>query len=107
MQIEVYFKNYLLGSLSKNGNEFVYNSNPEGESLFKASSVSAAFYDLFDSQNKILNGLPSFLSDYESLTKNDFLAMQAQIKAEDDYFTKLYKLSTLNFDDIGFYIKAK
>lgn len=107
MKINVYFKNYLLGSLTKGSGGFVYNSNTQGELEFKNNTVSSAFYELYNSKNAQLKELPAFLQEYLQMTKNDFFITHAEISLQDDDFTKLYKLSKLRFDDMGFYIKAE
>jgi hypothetical protein len=106
MKISVFFKYYNLGELFKQNNEVYYNSNLKDEEEFKANCFSAIFYPLFKSRNKKIEKFPPFLQDFIQMCKNDFLAKKARIEIADDSFTKLYKLSTLKLDDIGFYIKA-
>ncbi len=106
MKINVYFKEYKLGNITCQNGKLLYNSYCENEKSFKENCFSSIFYPLFDSDNTSLETLPRFLKDYVKMCDNKFLATQAKIAKSDDCFTKLYKLSTLNFDDFGFYIKA-
>lgn len=107
MKINLYFKEYKLGSITSQNGELIYCSNCEEEKAFKENCFSSIFYPLFDSSNAVIsNQIPHFIKDYIKMCDNKFLASQAKIQSSDDMFTKLYKLSTLKFDDFGFYIKA-
>ena len=107
MKINLYFKEYMLGNITCKNGQLFYSSNCEKERQFKENCFSSIFYPLFDSTNTILDeNMPRFLKDYIQMCENDFLVSQAKIENTDDVFTKLYKLSTLNFDDFGFYLKA-
>ena len=107
MKVNVYFKNYHLGSLQEVQGKMVYTSNLEGEKQFSENSFSSSFYILYDSNQKVLESLPNFLQDYLNLAQNDFFISQTNIQEHDSAFTKLFKLSALAFDDIGFYISQK
>lgn len=106
-KINVYFKHYLLGYLHQIDGKIAYTSNIEGEKQFADNAFSSAFYTLFNRNQAILSSLPSFLQDYALLTNNAFYISQANITNQDNEFEKLYKLSFLPFDDIGFYISQK
>lgn len=107
MKIDVFFKDYHLGVLTSKDNEFIYNSDLQGEKNFKENAVSAMFYGLFDSANLQLKALPYYISEYLDLQDNEFICRQVNINKSDSDFEKLYKLSLLKFDDIGFYIGQK
>lgn len=107
MKVDVFFKDYHLGALTFEDGNYVYNSNLNGEKQFKENAVSALFYGLFDSKNLKLKELPNFLEDYLVMQNNEFICNQAKINVNDSNQEKLYKLSFLKFDDIGFYIGQK
>jgi hypothetical protein len=85
----------------------MYNSYEPGENEFLKHSFSSPFYPLFKSRNKILVQLSNFLQNYVDMTNAEFFIEQADIKKTDNEFEKLYKLSSLTFDDTGFYITNK
>lgn len=107
MKVDLFFKDYHLGVLTYEDGCYVYNSNVNDEKIFKENMVSALFYGLFDSQNLKLKKLPEYIQNYLDLQNNEFVFEQAKINAGDKDFEKLYKLSLLKFDDIGFYIGQK
>lgn len=107
MKIDVFFKNYHLGTLTFKDNHYIYNSNVTQEEDFKKNNVSAMFYGLFNSHDLPLNELPAFLQQYLDLQKNEFVSNQAKLNQNDTDFEKLYKLSLLKYDDISFYIGQK
>lgn len=106
MKFAVYFKDLCLGAFSQQDGKIVYNSNLEDEQVFEQSYISSDFYSLFKSENAEIKTWPSFLEKFLESTQNQYLIEKAKIQPNDDEFTKLYKLSCLDFDDMGFYIKA-
>lgn len=106
MKVLFYFKKYLLGELTWEDG-YVYTSNLEGEKLFKQNSFASPLYPLFNSHHVKLEKLPHILDDILKNANNEYLKRKAKIEQSDSDFVKLYKLSTLPFDDIGFYVKAE
>ena len=107
MKVDLFFKNYHLGTLTQSGHDWIYNSNSKDEKAFKENAISAMFYGLYDSADLKVEQLPYFIQDYLDLAENEFFIAQANIQTSDTSFEKLYKLSLLKFDDIGFYIGQK
>jgi len=107
MKVDVFFKEYHLGKLTFENDFYIYNSNLTGEKSFQENMVSSLFYGLFNSNNLKIEKLPEFLQNYLNFKDNEFICEQAKINASDTDFEKLYKLSFLKFDDIGYYIGQK
>jgi hypothetical protein len=107
MKIYVYFKDFLLGHLTYKKNKFIYNTFMLGEEAFLEYAFSAPFYTLANSMDRELTELPDFLKPFEEMTKNKFFMEQANIDGTENEFQKLYKLSTLKFDNTGFTISSK
>lgn len=105
MKIYVFFKTIFLGTLEFDGKNYIYNSNLSGEKEFKEKFVSSEFYALFNSNNQKFEEMPDFLNDFLKLAQNPVIKSHAGIVSQDSDFEKLYKISSLKFDDIGFNLK--
>lgn len=105
--IALCFKNYVLGTLSydlKNG-EFVYDSNIDQERGAEQEFIISDSYLLFNSKGfRSKTIFPEFSDFLDAVSRQDIIK-KVGIFEEDNLFVKLEKISGLNFDNSGFYIK--
>lgn len=106
MKVQVWFKNWHLGEMTSKGDKIVYNSNLKGEKEFFEQSYSTQFYTLYNSQNKILETLPSIIADYLEMANYKIYRHMFEMDEKTSSFDRLYNIGTLSLDTSAFYIKS-
>ena len=105
MKVELYYQTCHLGTLTRQDNMYVYNSDIAGENAFKTSNPLYFVYKLFGSVNKKSDKLfKEFVDFVNSSYRSDFVELGG-IKESDDTFTRLYKVAGVELVTTGFYIK--
>lgn len=101
------FKNYILGVLEFDfiSKEFVYTSNVEQENIAEREHKISDIYHLFNSRNLRSEIIFSEFCDFLDATSRKDIVKKAGILVNDNLYTKLEKISNLNFDQSGFYLK--
>lgn len=102
------FKEFDLGILSfdKEANEFVYDSLLENEKEAE-KKYGLDFYSLKESMRKRSKTLFKQFNEFvDCLTRPDIIRL-AKINNDDSLFEKLEKLSRLNLNDAGYFIRYK
>lgn len=106
MKIILHFKEITLGELTKDGDEYVYNSNIEGESAFK-KYVTSNFYSLSGSNNLRSKELFSeFGKIVESVRMRMDIMLSAKISKKDDDFTVLKKFAFLSQNQDKYWVEV-
>ena len=100
------FKKIIVGKITYKNDKLLYTSHLKGEQELKSYPVSS-IYQLFGSNEKELDNLPSFLEEILSVVNNEYYVNLAQIKPSDNYFQKLEKLAKINWSKDGFFITTK
>lgn len=105
--IALCFKNFHLGTLCYDveKGEFVYDSNIEQERQAENEFMISDSYLLFNSKglrSKVI--FPEFCDFLDAVSRQD-LIKKVGIVEDDNLFVKLEKISKLNFDNSGFYLK--
>ena len=107
MKIYLYFQEYKLGSLEKCEDKFLWI--PIADGIDKAKKEYPFSMDPFymDNKEKLYDKIPYYYADNNiSNSRTDIIEMVG-ITKEDDLFTRLYKISTLEYNGTEFYIKNK
>lgn len=106
MRVQVYFQKWLLGELQEVKGKLVYNSNTEGEKEFFDKSLSTQFYNLYNSENKVLRELPVVLNKFLEMSNIKLYRHMFGLDNTSSDYVKLYSIGTLSLDDDDFYIKS-
>lgn len=96
--VKLFYKECELGNLTfdKKTNEYVYNSNLEGEKKAKAKYLAMEFYSLSNSKDRRQKYIFDEFDQFRrSVTRADIVEL-ADIKQEDSVFVRLEKMAKLD-----------
>ena len=106
MKLILCFKDIKLGTLDYDLGEFKYNSNTEGEKIFK-QYLNSRTYNLFCSKNKIFHELPEPFSQFvKNIKEREDLSQMCVGQGSND-FDILCNYANLNQDRFGFNLKVE
>lgn len=105
--IKLFYKECELGSLTfdEKTNEYVYNSNIEGEKKAKQKYSALEFYLLSNSKDKRQKFIFDEFDEFRRAISRADLVEKANIKKEDGVFVRLEKLATLDLGSEEYHIK--
>lgn len=107
MKVDLYFKNALVGFLSKKEEKFLFELNEEGyESVKHFPSVMVSF----ENENLVCgeyDAMPSFFMNefVNNIKERSDIKKSAAIEEGDDDMTILYKFAALKQNDYKFHLK--
>lgn len=105
-KIGLCYREFLVGILEYDGENFIYNSNVENEKLADLDD-GFMFYDLHNSVNKKMKELPDiFDSCKKELLENREIIDVAGIKEEDGLFERMLKYAELDQIKISYHLKV-
>lgn len=106
MKIILHFKELTLGELTKEGAEYVYNSNKEGEEAFKKYATSS-LYGLSESNNLRSETLfEVFDKIVKDVRARMDIMLSAKISKNDDDYTVLKKFAFLAQNQDKYWIEV-
>lgn len=105
--LKLCYREFELGTLSydEENQEYIYNSNLEGEKNAKAKYLGMEFYSLSNSKDKRQKDIfTNFLIFIPALTRAD-IVKDAKIEQTDSTYEKLLKFAKLDMFDEDFHLK--
>lgn len=104
MKVVLYFKSFRLGELTYDGNEFIYNSNVEGENSAKGFP-SMLLYGLENSRNlKSVRLFDVFKTIKDNVAVRKDILTDIEYTEGDDDFTLLAKYGKVKQNDFKFHL---
>lgn len=105
--VKLFYKECELGTLTfdEKTNEYVYNSNLEGEKKAKSKFLAMEFYALSNSKDRRQKYIFDEFDEFRrAITRSDIVKM-ADMKQDDSVFVKLEKLAKLELMTDSFNIR--
>ena len=107
MKIYLYFQEYKLGSLEKCEDKFLWIPIADGIDKAKKEYPFSMVPFYMDNKEKLYDKIPHYYADNNISNRRTDIIEKVGITKGDDLFTRLYKISTLEYNGTEFYIKNK